>query len=801
MKIKKILIGLAFAPVFALVACGVQQKVGDKKPTTPTNNDQTTTQLADPKRSQKEALNQKITNLSNGFFSSEANKEKIEKFIFDLNKIVDEDIAKITSDEQKQQQLRQQIKDSVGAFESLAKTSNYTFGERKQLFEQIVNTIKANILEFDKPQPPRPVDPPGGQQRREPTEQELKEFDKFRSQVAPRGQNVTRVDKKTNLRIVEDQYEHDRPKNEQEYYALVQGGDQAIINRPPEQGLAKRPTSFVKPADNILKILNEKARAAGQPLYENAQERTFSLPTFDASGNPNGLHINNYEQGFTSPAFWGDTLSQGGPGRVGLPRILANDQYKKLSKAVVSLQITNGKVDKDSPRKAGKEVLHLSQSSYGTAQIIDYKLEDGVKYPLTWYFLTNAHVANSLRLHGDSNENDTSKAYGRDFSNYNTNDLASNTWSIALRKLKQDQIPLKSRIQVSGTAEGQKNYSTVSVRVKEKDGDIYNNGQDKENNKWIGQKPTKQLNVRTIVIGTDTLKSSPKDFSKQENFKDFQEVLDYAIIEVTFDNEADAKAITQDYYNDSSQHFKVSDTNLLNEQNYKKFQTLNIYGLGFPNSKGELNLTLNEFDNKEEYEARNSSVSLYTNKNFSLYKNTEPENLLYKDGGDLSWSRSYRSFINLPGLTDLFISTPVLSDSLFKVSKFEDGEFKSTPYLMAGQATLLDNFSVPGGGSGSPVKLGDNSAYSILFASDARASAGLTLNLRSYGYDYKGYYGKYKLAQYDVIYGSDNQRKSYWDAMNQLYKSDSKFKTNLFKNGFADDTKVDVFKTSELTKN
>lgn len=52
-------------------------------------------------------------------------------------------------------------------------------------------------------------------------------------------------------------------------------------------------------------------------------------------------------------------------------------------------------------------------------------------------------------------------------------------------------------------------------------------------------------------------------------------------------------------------------------------------------------------------------------------------------------------------------------------------------------------------------------------------------------------------ASYDIIYGSKNQFKSYFDAMLQLYgdksNSNKKLKTNLFPNGFSESTRKDVF--------
>lgn len=624
----------------------------------------------------------------------------------------------------------------------------------------------------------------------------LERYEKAKIDLAPKGQNFAEIDPKTNKRIVRDQYLHDVPSNEMEYYLLKQGGAQTeIIGRTPEKHLRLNPKHFTPPKKEILDKLNQKAKLANQPYYENAQQRVFSLPSFDKDGNIDGLVINNYEQGFTSPAWWGDDASSGGPGRIGLPRIIANDKYKNLTASTVSLQIRNG-----APSTVfnldSNDLLQTSKSSYGTAQIIDYKLEsDNNKYPLTWYFLTNMHVANSFRIYDDAKKSNDD-VFGRDESNYDTRNYQSNTWDITLRRLKTNNITLKSKVPVSAGNNNEQYYESVNIKIKEKNGSFYNNGQSSDGKQYLkSNSPKSPMNVRTIVTGTDFFKSSPKDFGKNDFYKDVEEVLDFAIFEVTFDNESDAKKITEDYYKGTSQ-FKVSDLNLLDKKNYEALKAFNFYALGFPLSAGELSDTLNEEIDKQGYEARNSSVSVWTNKNRALFSNTDPENKLYEKGGELSWSRSYRSFVNNPGLTDYFISTPVLSTSMLSISKYNSNtkKFESTPYMFSGQGTLLDNYAAPGGSSGSPVKTEDESSYSIVFASDQRASTGLTLNLRSYGFDYKGYYGKYNLPKYDIIYGSDdNQRKSYFDAMKQIYKSDSNFKTKLFDKGFGE--KIDVFKS------
>lgn len=594
-------------------------------------------------------------------------------------------------------------------------------------------------------------------------ESRIREFDSNLESVAPKGQTFVRVNDK-NERIVEDQYEFDNPKNEKIFYYSKGFPGSVIVNNKKLDNVKVNKEEFVAPDKKILQTLNSYAKNAGQPYYENAQQRVFSLPSYDKDGKPNGLVINNYEQGFTSPSFWGESYSEGGPGRVGLPRIIPNKDYLDLAKSSIGLTILNGR----GINASGTGNLSL----HGSMSIIDYQIKSDNSYPTTWYFLTNAHVADNLRLKDDNK--DPNKIYGRDYASYNEKDTTNNTVDVSLTKLKQD-TPLKSKIPTTIGPDFKNYFDSVSVDV------------DK---------------VKTIVIGTNPFNWSPKTFSNQKEYQDVEELLDFAVIEITFKNEQDARLITQNYFDDKNVHFKVNDSNLLNDEEYKKFPIKNFYALGWPLSNGESSYTLNEFEDKENFKVRKSAKSVWVNKPTRLFKTTNEEDDAYPDGGEFSWSRSYRSFVNKPGLTDFLISTPVLSSNLFKIEEYDSnkGEFTYRNYLISGQGTILDNLSAAGGISGTSIRLKDKSTYSLLFAGDGRASSSITLNLRSYGYDYKGYYGKYNLPAYDIIYGSVNQRKSYWDAMNKLYGSKNEIKTNLFKDGFGNNSKVDVFKDKTYVK-
>ncbi len=78
--------------------------------------------------------------------------------------------------------------------------------------------------------------------------------------------------------------------------------------------------------------------------------------------------------------------------------------------------------------------------------------------------------------------------------------------------------------------------------------------------------------------------------------------------------------------------------------------------------------------------------------------------------------------MNKPGLTDIFIAMPYVSNGFIKITKFDPAkkEFTSTPYLFWGLGTLLDNFTGGSGMSGTGIYK-DDKLYSLIYATDTRA--------------------------------------------------------------------------------
>lgn len=97
----------------------------------------------------------------------------------------------------------------------------------------------------------------------------------------------------------------------------------------------------------------------------------------------------------------------------------------------------------------------------------------------------------------------------------------------------------------------------------------------------------------------------------------------------------------------------------------------------------------------------------------------------------------------------------------------------------------MPRFYAPSGGaSGSSVRNNKNELIGVFHAANGSAKTGLATVFRSPGYNYQGLFGKYNLAEYDLIYGgAKHQINSYRYSLFRKYQNQSDFKTALFKEG------------------
>lgn len=196
-----------------------------------------------------------------------------------------------------------------------------------------------------------------------------------------------------------------------------------------------------------------------------------------------------------------------------------NEQELKQSKRTVSLRFSNG-----------------GASNMGTGWILNYKLTEDGSYPLTWYFGTNSHVIQNLKVKGDIL---TPERYE------NENEMM-NTYVLDMRGIKNPQL----NKEYSNSVDDYDSFFSVGVFPKYDE--------------------TKKMssNLKTIFIGNDYLKTSPSMFSTSPRWKNSEEYIDFAVLEVTFDTVEQAKTVTHDYANlNVNDQFKYKNESLLKNQN------------------------------------------------------------------------------------------------------------------------------------------------------------------------------------------------------------------------------------------
>ncbi len=336
--------------------------------------------------------------------------------------------------------------------------------------------------------------------------------------------------------------------------------------------------------------------------------------------------------------------------------------------------------------------------------------------------------------------------------------------------------------------------------------------------------------VNVIFQATDFLESKPADFlekSQAAKFKDVEEFMDFAVIEIDFEKvlqnkeslgvisnnqflnnefsnkykntEELIKLITNNYQSKVEKHIKFKSGSYLkdydqidrpiiinnkNAEEVSKYNNLeSLYILGYPLSVGDYFLE-NYIDEDQQREVRNN-FSMWINADDKYYKNVTTqegapashpkENL--KRGEFLSYEIGYRSFIDKPGLTDGFIAASRTGSDLYSVN--------GKKYFNYGLHLMPRSYVPMGGASGSSVRNKKNELIGVFHTANSSAKTGLAAVFRSFGYDYKGLLGSYKLPAYDLIYGgAPGQKNSYRQALEKKYQTNGKtYKTNLFKEG------------------
>ncbi|MBN4089551.1 Ig-specific serine endopeptidase MIP [Mycoplasma enhydrae] len=443
--------------------------------------------------------------------------------------------------------------------------------------------------------------------------------------------------------------------------------------------------------------------------------------------------------------------------------------FKNHSRAE-EIKILTKKIEEYQKRADAKKESTIEA---GTMWILDYQIDESKKddpnwYPTKWYFGTNSHVAKAI-----------------------TNNLSG----FSITKVRPD-IQVGQKLRISQMDDNIVTYSFNNTNA-----------------------------IRKVFDGIDYLSSKPSEYltsAQATKLSDVEEFADFAVIEIDFSKINDyfalsnskaeqsiektaefftklSKLMTNDYANPQNQknHIKLRSKSYLHDydaidftKSKSKAPEDSLYIMGWPSSRQDYFLKPYIDDDQRQNESRNhNNYSLWINSQSNYYdaKIGDPSYPKSKlDRGEwLSYQLGYRSFIDKPGILDTFINVPKLGQDFYYV----DGK----RYVNMALAYSPRRYAPIGGASGSSVRNQKNELVSVFYGSNSAAKAGLSVALRSEGFDYQGLYGKYNLPQYDLIYGGGKiQKNSYRQALAKLYSQN--IKTNLFKQGLKDEFIPEEFK-------
>ncbi|EFF41622.1 Ig-specific serine endopeptidase MIP [Mycoplasmopsis alligatoris] len=553
-------------------------------------------------------------------------------------------------------------------------------------------------------------------------------------------------------------------------------------------------------SDEQIAKLDKQAFENNQETFKNAMYKGFSVPYLDKSGKAIGLNLNMSVQVGKGPSLIDEYVDE--PYSLGLARTLPSKTYKQIGLQTYSLYFNNPGVS----------------AQHGTTWILDFKKPEAGKYPTTWYFATNVHVADGMKFVDDKN--------------YPTRSKKVKTNTVQFLRLKND---VGTRTTFRPTRFGDE-YENWAFGV--------------ENNPF-----------KTIYMGLNFLKSSPKEYLAPDSpFADTEEMADFAVFEVDFTkfnlnevrvytagkevaknyktHEELAKDMTNDYATKTNEHIKFLSTSYLKDYdkigrpfaNHPKDPVFakngnkvidGLFALGYPiTGLGSwLDFFLDKYEDANDLSEANNSLSLWVNGYRKWYKklgtsetaaNTGLKDEELDKGNTLSTELGYRSFITRPGILDMMIGSPFSNKSPYEYPADEDkinelpdsfattdkpNNFKNR-YLSYGINYFLRHFAAGGGASGTSVRNQKNELVGIVHSSSQSARTSLASAFRSEGVTYNGYYGPYQMEEYDLIYGGGkNQRSSYREALQKLY-GDS-YQTNLFDKGLKLENVPQEFKLSD----
>ncbi|MFV8419069.1 Ig-specific serine endopeptidase MIP [Mycoplasma sp. Sp33II] len=578
---------------------------------------------------------------------------------------------------------------------------------------------------------------------------------------------------------------------------------------------------------------NTKASELHLPAFLDSYAKNFTV-----TDNNNNVVLNPLGQ-FRRRKYWADAEFDRGTARY-----IPNDLYKQVLGESYSIIISNNNKYLE---ELGDRQLPPGRLAQGTAWILDYATnEDNLITKL--YLATNLHVASDLLTEKDNGSVFTNilpdevmrqNADRVIKANEKIKELTPETARLEKEvedaKLKYGiespqykEVNAKFEAALVPYAEAQKAFKEATNNIVGVTRNVtlahFNPGTPTE----VELKRTNQdtrvdffnfdpKNIRIVYAGANFLSTSPSAYLDPSSpYAKLEEMADFAVIEITMDQKQQKYTYTspnddsgtnensidayKDYvlyltsaYQNKEKQSKPANFDLLTNYdelvsekitvNNKEVSKMDydLLALGFPNAKSDHDL-IASLSNKDEIPSLSSTSSVWVNKS-----KVNKDNAL---GGGLSQNLALRTFIDKPGLTDIFLSNPIINamdKKGFEVKylKEKGSNYTGNSYINYGLGYILHNWQPGEGASGSSVRDIDGNILGITFAAaDGNFSTLVSLSqaLRSPGYDYQGQYGKYNLEQYDLIYGGGkNQRTSYRQALQRIYGDN--YKTKLFPEG------------------
>ncbi|MFV8435196.1 Ig-specific serine endopeptidase MIP [Mycoplasma sp. 3137] len=578
-----------------------------------------------------------------------------------------------------------------------------------------------------------------------------------------------------------------------------------------------------------------KASDLHLPAFLDSYAKNFTV-----TDNNNNLVLNPLGQ-IRRRKYWADTM-----GDRGTARYIPNNLYKEVLGETYSIILSN---NNEYLEKLNNPQIAPGRFAQGTAWILDYAAnEEGVISKL--YLATNLHVASDLITSTDNGSiytnilPDSVMKQNADNLVQANNKLQELTPETA--KLEKEYNDIKIKYGENSPEFKEINekfnkalipYNEAQQAVKAAEERIIGVTKNVRLAHFNPSTPTETelkrtildprvdffdfdpKNVKIVYAGANFLSTSPSAYLDASSpYANLEEMADFAVLEITLDQNrsqykyespteaAGISTNTIDSYSDYVLYLTSAYQNKDNQSKPANFDLLTNYdalvsdkltvnnkdvskidydflALGFPNAKSDDDL-VTSISNKDEIPSLKSTSSVWVNKS----KNNKDNQY----GGGLSQNVALRTFIDKPGLTDIFLSNPLINAQEkkgFEVRylKEKDSTYSGNSYINYGLGYILHNWEPGQGGSGSSVRDINGNILGLTFAAaDAQFNSliSLTQALRSPGYDYHGQYGKYNLEQYDLIYGGGpNQRTSYRQALQKMYGDN--YKTKLFPQGVA----------------